>query len=108
MRDADDFPETYEDCTSEEIGKILENRTKFYLYKNQYPLIEHLTLEQKGSPRFLSVFILNGLSGTCGNNGIAQTIVRLEHGEPLVLSDHQCDSEHFRRPVFCYCIKGWK
>ena len=33
-------------------------------------------------PRFLSVFILNGLSGTCGNNGIAQTIVRLEHGEP--------------------------
>ncbi len=48
MRDADDFPETYEDCTSEEIGKILENRTKFYLYKNQYPLIEHLTLEQKG------------------------------------------------------------
>ena len=27
---------------------------------------------------------------------------------PLVLSDHQCDSEHFRRPVFCYRIKGWK
>ena len=23
-----------------------------------------------------------GVSGTCGNNGIAQTIVRLEHGEP--------------------------
>ena len=27
---------------------------------------------------------------------------------PLVLSDYQCNSEHFRRPVFCYCIKGWK